>query len=117
MGESVTVRHGLTGVFFDPPYGVDNRVNTYAVDSRDVSADVRAWCLVNGDNPLMRIALCGYDGEHDMPDTWTRAAWKAAGGYGSQGDATGRANSARERIWFSPHCLKPQGGLFAEVDE
>ena len=33
-------------------------------------------------------------------------AWKARGGYGSQSDGRGRENAARERIWFSPGCLK-----------
>jgi DNA adenine methylase len=107
LGDSVTIRHGLTAVFLDPPYGVTERSDTYAVESRDVSADVRAWALAHGDNPLYRIALCGYEGEHAMPDTWACVAWKAAGGYGSQGDGQGRDNAARERIWFSPHCLRP----------
>ena len=35
--------------------------------------------------------------------------------YGSQGDAegAGRANSGRERIWFSPHCLRTT--LFSQL--
>ena len=36
--------------------------------------------------------------------------WKAKGGYGSQGDGAGRANAARETVWFSPHCLDPKAG-------
>ena len=43
----------------------------------------------------------------------TQICWKAKGGYGSQGNGAGRANSGRERIWFSPHCLQP--GLFSNV--
>jgi len=32
---------------------------------------------------------------------------KSHGGYGLQGkNGNGRKNAARERIWFSPHCLK-----------
>lgn len=58
-------------------------------------------------NPLLRIALCGYEGEHDMPESWECVEWKARGGYGSQGTGTGRDNASRERIYFSPHCLKP----------
>ena len=30
---------------------------------------------------------------------------------GSQGNGAGRENAGRERIWFSPHCLR-QPGLF-----
>ena len=51
-------------------------------------------------------ARCGYDTEHDLPG-WTVVPWKARGGYGSQGVGAGRANAAREVVWFSPHCLPP----------
>jgi DNA adenine methylase len=47
-----------------------------------------------------------------MPSEWEKIAWKAQGGYGNQGTETnGRKNAGRERIWFSPHCLRP--GLFS----
>lgn len=51
-------------------------------------------------------ALCGYDTEHAMPDSWECYRWKAHGGYGSQGNGAGRDNAHRERIWFSPHCIR-----------
>ena len=59
--------------------------------------------------PMLRIALCGYDGEHEMPDGWTVLEWKARGGYASvsDGESDGKENCKRERIWFSPHCLGP----------
>jgi hypothetical protein len=106
LGDSVTVKHGTTGVFLDPPYSEGEHDVTYSAHS-DVAADVRAWAIANGDNPDLRIALCGYDGEHAMPDSWECVAWKARGGYGSQGDGRGRENAGRERIWFSPACLQP----------
>jgi hypothetical protein len=72
-----------------------------------VAHDVRKWAIEHGDDPKMRIALCGYDGEHKMPRSWTEWAWKAHGGMGHIGhkgrDGTG--NYRKERIWFSPHCL------------
>jgi DNA adenine methylase len=107
LGDSVTIKHGLTGIFLDPPYAEDEHSVTYAAHS-DVSVQVREWALKAGDNPDLRIALCGYAGEHSMPNSWECVPWKARGGYGSQGDenGNGRANAARERIWFSPHCLK-----------
>ena len=105
LGESVTVKHGITGVFLDPPYSDDEHAVTYSAHS-DVAACVREWAITNGGNPDLRIALCGYDGEHQMPESWECVAWKARGGYGSQGDGRGRENAARERIWFSPHCIK-----------
>jgi hypothetical protein len=69
-----------------------------------VAHAVREWAIANGDNPKYRIALCGYDGEHAMPDSWTELAWKANGGYEGQRKAGRTGNSKRERIWFSPHC-------------
>jgi len=85
----------------------------YAIDSTQVAHQVREWAIAHGDDPRLRIALCGYDGEHDMPDTWPALRWKACGGYGSQGEKTGRTNRHRETVWFSPHCLgKRQPDLF-----
>ena len=107
---SVTTNHGITAVFLDPPYGVEDRDKVYNHDSVDVAGDVRAWCREHGSDPLLRIALCGYEGEHNALEAhgWAQIAWKAAGGYGNQG--TGNENAKRERIWFSPHCLRV--GLF-----
>jgi DNA adenine methylase len=105
LGDSVTFRHGMTGVFLDPPYSSDEHDVEYAAHS-DVAEQVREWCIANGDNPQLRIALCGYEGEHAMPGSWECVAWKARGGYGSQGDGRGRANASRERIWFSPACVR-----------
>jgi hypothetical protein len=69
-----------------------------------VAHDVREWAIANGDNPKLRIALCGYEGEHDMPSNWQCIAWKATGGYGNL-SKKGNDNCRKERIWFSPHCL------------
>ncbi len=71
----------------------------------DIGHEVAEWARANGDNPLLRIALCGYEGEHEMPPSWNVYHWKAAGGYGSQGNGSGRENASRETIWFSPYCL------------
>lgn len=111
-GPAVTCHNGLTGVFLDPPYSAEagRDMGLYASDSGTVAHQVREWAIANGDNPLMRIALCGYEGEHSMPDTWECVQWKTKGGYGSGGNGAGRANAVRERIWFSPHCLKPRSG-------
>jgi hypothetical protein len=72
----------------------------------EVGNDVREWAIKNGEEPLMRIALCGKEGEHKMPESWECVAWKARKGYGSQDD------SNKERIWFSPHCIVSQPTLF-----
>jgi DNA adenine methylase len=110
--KAATWGQGLTGVLLDPPYDTDGHGDVYGELSRGVSAPVRAWAIENGENPLLRIALCGYESEHEMPATWECVAWKAAGGYGSQ---SGNQNANRERIWFSPHCLRPELDLFAEA--
>jgi hypothetical protein len=100
-------RNGVAGVLLDPPYSLTDAV--YAEDSSSVSADVRAWCIANGGNRDLRIALCGHTGErHEVLESlgWERVAWAGRGGYQGFDD--------RERIWFSPHCLKPElSGLFA----
>jgi hypothetical protein len=117
-GPTPTVKQGLTGVFLDPPYS-DEAARTgdlYAVDSGTVAHDVRAWALAHGDDPDLRIALCGYQDEHAMPAGWVSVRWKAHGGYGSQGQGRGRANAAREVVWFSRHCQSPHD-LFAGLDE
>jgi hypothetical protein len=104
-----TVKLGTTAVFLDPPYadtaGRDARL--YRTDSESVAHDVREWCLDRGNDPDMRICLCGYDGEHVMPDSWDCVEWKANGGYGNFSKQHDNPNARRERLWFSPHCLDP----------
>jgi len=113
-GPTPTVKLGTTGVFLDPPY-LDGRTDAlYSTDSLTVAHEVREWAIAQGDDPLIRIALCGYEGEHDMPGSWDCVEWKARGGYGSQGENRARENSSKERVYFSPHCLRPaQERLFA----
>ena len=108
LGESVTWRNGITGILLDPPYADGNM--EYAAGAGGVSGEVAAWARDNGENPLLRIALCGYEGEHQMPDTWECVPWKAKGGYGNQRKDGANDNARRERIWFSPNCLKPDKG-------
>jgi hypothetical protein len=106
LGPSPTTCIGMTAVFLDPPYSAD-RATVYSEESFTVAHQVREWAIAHGDDPLLRIALCGYEGEHEMPANWSVVAWKAHGGYGLNGDGTRRDNRDRERIWFSPHCLGP----------
>jgi hypothetical protein len=106
-GNTPTVKQGLTAVFLDPPYAdtAGRCSDLYSTDSETVAHAVREWCIDHGDDPRLRIALCGYAGEHEMPDEWDVVPWKARGGYGSQGANAARENAGRERIWFSPSCL------------
>ena len=107
-------RLGQTAVLLDPPYSykVGRAENCYVEDSATVSASVYEWCLANGNDPHLRIALCGYEGEHEMPKTWECVPW-STGGMHKLGHGRGATNRYRERIWFSPHCLKPDKGQIA----
>lgn len=107
---------GLTGIFLDPPYSAEEHSIEYANGQADVARDVFAWCAENGGNQTLRIVLAGYSGEHNDLEAmgWRSVAWKARGGYGSQGDGRGRDNSKRERLWLSPHCMGVAPDLFAE---
>ncbi len=107
----IDTAHGMTpcGVLLDPPYAHDTREKRlYREDDSSLSGDVRAWAIENGDNPALRIALCGFEDEHVMPSTWTRIAWASTSSSKSR---------MRERIWFSPHCLPVdvQRDMFAEA--
>ena len=108
-GPSVTFKHGLTGIFLDPPYAdtAKRASNLYRKDCEQVAHAVREYAIEQGKNPLLRIALCGYEGEHQMPDDWECLAWKQGDGFGGQ--ATERTNNgSKERVWFSPACLAPE---------
>jgi hypothetical protein len=111
------------GVFLDPPYGAaaGRDMGLYTEDSGDVAHEVRAWCMEHGDDPRYRIALAGFEGEgHETLEAggWTCEEWYArgylTGGYGNSNPHGDQQH--RERIWFSPHCLRPEDaaqiGLF-----
>jgi DNA adenine methylase len=108
-------RHGRmpVGVFFDPPYPHDHRdPNLYGgQDSPDVWWAARDWAVEHGDDPDLRVALCGYAGDFGEHPGWTEYAWRGARGYA----ADDNENRDAERIWFSSACIplvKAQGELF-----
>ncbi len=113
-GPTPTVKQGITAVFLDPPYAdtAKRTPDLYAKESATVAHDVRRWAIEHGDDPRLRIALCGYVGEHVMPESWTEWAWKAGGGYGSQSVKHDNPNARKERVWFSPHCEPDELPLF-----
>jgi hypothetical protein len=81
----------------------------YSCESLDVAHAVREWALKWGNNPMYRIALCGYEGEHVMPKSWQTYHWKSAARATTD-------NASKERIWFSPHC-KNKRNLFSESED
>lgn len=129
-------RLGVTGAFLDPPYAKDvkrlhqwvahldsdgptpndagnssNRSGSlyHGDESQDIDklvAEVHLWCRKWGQDSNVRIALCGYAGEHDPLESkgWQVVEWKAQGGYGNQGGDN--VNKHRERLWFSPACQR-----------
>ena len=89
---------GVVGILLDPPYPRHLRDFDYDTDAADVWQRAARWAVANGDNPKLRIAVCGYnDAESDalFPHSWTRFVWRRSG--------IGQ-NKDRECIWFSPHC-------------
>ena len=102
----------VAAVLLDPPYAEGEQQYAAGGTGTTVSADARAWAVEHGDDPRLRIVLCGYEGEHDMPTSWRCQSWAAKGGYGN---ASGNANRLREVLWLSPHCLDAtrQLSLFA----
>ena len=116
--DSVTTRHGITGVFLDPPYTKGAMDYGNGGMGLGIADAVRDWCLENGQDKNLRIVLCGHAGEHDglLTHGWTARQWTARKGYALTDEAV--ENSASETIWCSPHCMAERGvvaDLFAEA--
>lgn len=108
------------GIFLDPPYKGDIRyADIYVVEDHSISGEVREWCLEHGDNPKLKIVLAGYTDEHDdiFPDTWRRHYYSGSASYSTTKTAKNKTgnhqNRHKECLWFSPHCLKPEGEEFS----
>jgi site-specific DNA-adenine methylase len=120
LKDSVTTRHGLTGIFLDPPYDKGSMDYGAGGMGLGISAQVREWCQANGTDPLQRIVLCGHAGEHDelLAHGWHIRTWKARKGYALTDEAV--ENSASETLWCSPHCVPEiiaQGDLFDSYEQ
>lgn len=98
-------KNDITGVFLDPPYDLKKRDKIYKNET-NIFNEVCEWSIKNGNNPKLRIAVCGYEGDYQFPETWEEIRWKADGGYSGLGEGNGKINSKRETIWLSPNCLK-----------
>lgn len=115
---AVLAARGITAVFLDPPYSSTVRTpNIYAEDSGTPAASALAWCIAKGAEPSLRIALCGYEGEHDVLERehgWSVQSWTSRGGYARTDE--GKERRHKERLWLSPHCLKGDGPLFESTN-
>lgn len=98
-----------TGVFFDLPY--PGEAIDYGAEP-DVARKAEAWCRENGDDPALRIVMCGHVGDYDLPG-WRTVNWGGSRGWGRS------KRGENECLWFSPHCLSVEGerqaSLFTEV--
>lgn len=130
--ETLVVREGkgVVGFFLDPPYGdVGRATNLYGkTESLSVAEKVQQWCIENGNNEKYRIVYAGFDVEgKDLEEAgWRVIEWFKPGGLkGGMGNTKkdkkeGEAGHQqhRERLWLSPHCLKPKKkarkGLFEQ---
>lgn len=105
---------GDVGIFFDPPYGIEDRDSgIYHKESLTVAQDVAKWCLERGARPTYRIVLAGYYEEHEwlLAHGWTAKRWSANGGYANnarQEGTQGQQNRHREALFFSPHCVNEE---------
>jgi len=113
VSDSVTWRHGTTGVVLDAPYpeGFDAEEGCYAAGGgADVWHASAAWAAKAGQDRRLRIVVCGYEGTWTPPDGWATVEWTARKGYAGEGNDDRR----RERIWTSPACVRAghQVGLF-----
>jgi hypothetical protein len=103
--DSVTTRHGLTGLFLDPPYTKGDMDYAAGGTGGKLAIEVQQWCAKNGDNPLLRIVLCGHAGENDalLQNGWDSRPWVARKGYARTEEAL--ENTESETLWCSPHCV------------
>jgi hypothetical protein len=103
LSNSVTTRHGVTGIYFDPCYdlGTGRRPHLYGIDEPEHSAAVRQWSLEHGDQPRLRVVISGLEDEHAELEQhgWSVTTWRG-----------------RERLWLSPRChrIDDFGPLFGD---
>ncbi len=95
-----------TAVFLDPPCRSYEIV--YGAAQHPVAYEVEGWAREHAN---LRIALCGHQGDYDLPG-WDVVQW-------SRGRATygGGNTTDKECVWFSPACLPvEQADLFSALD-
>jgi hypothetical protein len=99
---------GSRAVFLDPPYSTSGDLYAHGDKAGDISAAVREWCATADQS--LRIALAGYDTEHDA---LTEHGWLAVNGKsgGGAGYSVRSDNGRRERLWLSPACLSSHDQL------
>lgn len=92
-------RTGITGVLLDPPYVTGGEL--YGTDTTGVFAAVCDWAEAHGNDPHLRIIVCGHDGDWAPPTGWKTVEWS-----GRRAFASLKGSGDRERLWCSPACLE-----------
>lgn len=97
---------GTRAVLLDPPYTTSGGLYTHGDTGGDLSTAARDWALTAPEARGLRIAITGYDHEHDelLTHGWTVHQGKSGRGAGY---STRADNGRRERIWASPACVTP----------
>lgn len=108
VSDSVLKSEGITAIFFDPPYGnVGRSTKLYGKqDDTIVATDVMNWCKKNEGRRYLRIAVCGYESEHHKLKDWDCLNWSTSGGMNNVSRSKDVVNRHREKILFSPSCLR-----------
>ena len=111
---SCVERHGIAGVYLDPPYpegwSTDRAYSAQDDDAVVMWEDVKRAAIDLAGRGV-RVVVSGYDGTWaDIPDDWRVETWTARKGYCSD-----TSDTKRERLWASPLCIgaSRQRSLFA----
>ena len=86
-GPTPTVKQGAHGGAAGPAL-LQRMTPASPISTRSTMAGSAVPCAPQaleweGADPRLRIALCGYQGDHAMPADWTAVPWKSSRGYGS----------------------------------
>ena len=102
--------HKTCGIFLDPPY--DSKLRCGQIYSNEhsegINEEIFDFCMKYGDDPRVRIALAGYEGEYEFPPSWRVIKWKASVVFQPSKNTNTKnrtENRFKERLWLSPHCL------------
>lgn len=108
MKDVLIIQDKITGYFLDPPYNNKLRdEGVYVYDSVNTD-EIREWCIKHGEMKNVRIILCGYESEYEMPDNWKVVPWVAGRCYARSNPTKNKNNRFKERLWISPHCKKKE---------
>ena len=102
--DSLIQRKQPTAIFLDPPYTLEHTKchPRFYVSYDDVAGEVAKWAIERGDDPSLRVAVCGVEGEHKFPGDWGVLEWSSNGGFGNMFNSAQQRHD--ERVWFSPGC-------------